>query len=536
MKWLKSALIALLLVVVFAVSCKRDELSWDMDLTVPVAHASLSLDDLLADSITSINADGSVRVVYHTAIPGLNADSLFNIPDTTIDTAYHIPFGFLTRDPGDELLPTSPSQITYELAPAQLVYGILERGKMKVRMQNDIQKRVLVTYVLSSATFNNVPATFSYVVPAAPSATQGSILEAELDLANYEIDFTGLNGDRVNTLATVLSAVIDPTETGSVTLLPPDSVIISMTFEDVRPSYIRGYFGSEQVQFGPDESYLSFFSRVQSGQLGLDSVSMTFTLENYAGLDARFTVNNLWSRSTRTGQTVFLNHAMIGNPVNINRATYSFSYPPSIPQIYSWRFDNSNSNIVNLMEEMPDFLGYDFSIYTNPLGNVSGNNDFLYPRFGINAYLDVDIPVNFFADQIVLMDTLETDFGTLATGDIRKANLKLFAGNGFPFDAGVQIFMLDANNNVSSSIIVAPGTIYSAPLAFSNGYYFANGATQSIVDIALDEAQTTAFLNSTRLLVQSTFHTNTNPNYVKIFTTNRLDLNLTADFEYRVNN
>jgi hypothetical protein len=405
-----------------------------------------------------------------------------------------------------------------------------------VRMQNDIQKRVVVTYVLQSATFNSVPATFNYVVPAAPSATQGSILDAELDLSNYEIDFTGLNGDRVNTLVTVFTAIIDPTETGMITVLPADSVIINMTFEDVRPSYIRGYFGSEITQVGPEESYLSFFSRVQSGQLGLDSVTMKFTLENYAGLDARFTVNNLWSRSTRTGQTIFLNHSLIGNPVNINRAPYSFSYPPTIPQIYSWTFDNSNSNIVNLMEEMPDFLGYDFSIFTNPLGNVSGNNDFLYPRFGINAYLDVDIPVNFFADQIVLVDTLETDFGTLAEDNVRKANLTLFAGNGFPFDAAVQIFMLDANNNVSSSIVVAPGTIYSAPLAFSNGYYFASGATQSVVNIALDEAQTTAFLNSTRLLIQSTFHTNTNPNYVKIFTTNRLDLNLTADFEYRVNN
>lgn len=188
-----------------------------------------------------------------------------------------------------------------------------------------------------------------------------------------------------------------------------------------------------------------------------------------------------------------------------------------------------------MFELMPDFLGYDFSLWTNPLGNVSGNNDFLYTRFGINAYIDVDMPVNFFADQIVLVDTIATDFNVANAEDIRTANLTLFAGNGFPFDADVQLLLLDENNNVTTSLVATPGIIASAPLAQAGGYFFANGATQSVLHIPLDEAQTDAFLHSTRVLFRAVFDTNTNPNYVKIFTTNKLDFNLTADFEYRVN-
>lgn len=536
MKRLKSAVLLSFLTLIFVVSCRRDDPSWDLDLTAPIAYGTLTVENLMDDSITAEGADGSLRISYHTEVPGLNADTLFNIPDTTLHNPYAWPLLTGTLFPNQVLINNQPTQTTYQLSSAQLVYGIMERGTAKVHFKNDMQVPMLVTYVLQSATMNNVPATLSYVVPAAPSATQAATMDVELDLAGYEIDFTGLNGDRVNTLTTIFSITVDGSAPAQGTpVTNADSVVVDITFEDMRPSYVRGYFGSENVRFGPDEEYLSFFSRVQAGQLGLDSITMTFTLENYAGIDARFTVNNLWSHRSAVNQTVNLTHAIIGQPTNINRAAYSFGYPPSIPSVYSWTFNNANSNIVDMFELMPDFLGYDFSLYTNPLGNVSGNNDFLYTQFGINAYIDVDIPVNFFADQIVLVDTIETDLGIANAEDVREANLTLLIGNGFPFDANVQISLLDANNSVTSSIIATPANVASAPLGLSGGYYFANGATQSVLQIPLNETQTQALLNSTRVVFTAVFDTNTNPNYVKIFTTNHIDFNLTADFEYRVN-
>jgi hypothetical protein len=535
MKRLKIAGFACFVTILFVVSCRRDDPSWDLDLTAPVAYGSLTIDDLLADSLTSVGSDGAVRITYHTAVPGINADTLFNIPDTTLVNSYFSPFP-ATLNNQSSIISNAAAQTTYDLGSAQLVYGILEHGRALIHIRNDVQYRMVVTYILQSATLNSVPASISYVVPAATSPTQPGIFDTQLDLSNYEIDFTGLNGDRINTIVTVSSVTTDPTETGTVNVTPADSVSMEVTFSDMRPSYVRGYFGSELIQIGPEESYMSFFSKVQSGQLGLDSIYMTFTLENYAGLDARFTVNNLWSRSQRTGQTVYLTHPIIGSPVNINRATYSYSYPPSIPQIYTWQFNNANSNIVNMFEIMPDFLGYDFSLYTNPLGNVSGNNDFLYTRFGINAFLDVDIPVNFFSDQLVLVDTMETGFNITNAANIQTADLTLYTGNGFPFSANVQLFLLDENNLIVDSMIVAPGLIASAPLTSSGGYYFANGATQSVISIPLNESQTSRFLNSSRIVMKTIFNTGTNPNYVKIFSTNRLDFNLTADFEYRVSN
>lgn len=535
MKGLKSAVFASFIVLVFVASCRRDEPSWDLDLTAPIAYGSLSLDNLLDDSITCEGADGSLRICYHTEVPGLNSDSLFKIPDTTLHNTYSWPFPPSTLTAGTLLVNNQPTQTTYALSSAQLIYGILERGKAIVHFKNDMQCDMVVTYAVQSATLNNVPATVSYVVPAAPSPTQASTMDVELDLSGYEINFTGLHGDRVNTLVTVFSVSV-ASNAAPTPVTNADSVVMDVTFEDIYPYYIRGYFGSEHAHIGPEETHISFFSRVQSGQLGLDSINMKLTLENYAGIDARFTVNNLWARRSATSQTVNLNHSLIGTPVNINRAAYSFSYPPSIPAVYSWTFNNGNSNLVHMFEIMPDFLGYDFSLWTNPLGNVSGNNDFIYPRFGINAYLDVDMPVNFYADQLVLVDTLATNFGITNSEDIRKANISLFVKNGFPFGANIQLYMLDEHGNLLDQIITAPGLIASAPLSFASNYYFANGATQSVLKIPLNETQTAAFLNSSKVMIKATFDTNSTPDYVKIFTSNKLDFNLTADFEYRVNN
>jgi hypothetical protein len=535
MKRLKSVLFAGFISIIFIVSCRRDDASWDLDLTAPIAYGTLDLNNLLEDSLTCSGADGSLRICYHAAVPGINADTLFNIPDTTINNIYQWPLGPSNLIPGQLLMNNQPTQTTYQLQSAQLVYGVLERGQARVHFVNDLQCPMDITYILQSATLNSVPATVSYMVPAAPSPTQPSTLDVIVDLAGYEVDFTGINGDRVNTLATYFTISVAGSAPAQTQVTNNDSVGVFVTLENMRPSYVRGYFGSDLIDIGPEESYVNFFSRVQSGSLGLDSINMTFTLENYAGLDARFTVNNLWSRRAATSQQVNLTHPIIGAATNINRAQYSFSYPPSIPQVYSWNFNNSNSNIVDMFEIMPDFLGYDFTLWTNPMGNISGNNDFIYTKFGINAYIDVDMPVNFYADQILLVDTIATDFTVTNTENVKEANLSLFVGNGFPFTANVELYLLDENDNLIDQIVTAPGQISSAPLSYSGGYYFANGATQSMLSIRLNETQTELLLNSAKIVLKATLDTGTNPDYVKIFTTNKLDFNLTADFEYLVN-
>ncbi|GAB4137867.1 MAG: hypothetical protein Fur0041_12720 [Bacteroidia bacterium] len=516
--------------------CRKDNgPSWDTGWLFPVGHGTLTIDQLIADSLTTFNGDGGVRVAFEMDLIKLDPDTLFKIPDTTISNVYHIPAGSLNLNPGDYVTPNLTEQTTYAINDIELVYGRLKTGKINVKLQNDIMRRIVVRYEIPSANLNGDPFDTSFVVPAATSATSPTFYNTVLDLSGYEVNFTGIAGDRVNTLVTRFSAQIDPTETGIATLLPQDTVAAIMEFTGVKPSYARGYFGSVTQNIGPEETGFELFQKIQSGTLGLDSLTMSLIIKNYVGMDARMTLSNVWSRNSRTGNTVYLNHSVIGSPINVNRATYSWSYPPVTPQIYSWTLDNSNSNAKALIENLPDYLGYNLQIQTNPLGNVSGSNDFLYSDYTISAALQVNMPLAFYADRMLLIDTIETDFSSVENKEnILSAGLHVYTENGFPFEAGLQLYLLDAGGNITDSIVAAPGVIASAPLVTAGTYYRANGFTSSEVKLNLNFTQTQALLNATRIVSKVIFDTHSTPDYVKVFNTDKLNLRIAAELEYHI--
>ncbi|HTL80743.1 MAG TPA: hypothetical protein VL651_03505, partial [Bacteroidia bacterium] len=346
----------------------------------------------------------------------------------------------------------------------------------------------------------------------------------------------GVNHDRVNTITSTFSAKIDPTETSGVQVFPADTVAAIVTYSGIHPWYLHGYFGNQTIHIGPEESFFSVFHKVRSGSLGLDSLKMSLTLDNYVGMDSRVTINNIWSRNTHTGNSVYLANSIIGTPININRGMLTNSDPPVTPDHHLFVFDNSNSNAKALLENVPDELGYDVTLLTNPLGNVSANNDFLYTDYGIDAKLNVEMPLNFFADQLVIADTTNIDFSSIKNKEnIEKGTLTLHAQNDFPFSASVQFFLVDANNNVLDSLVAPPGTIVSGITGMLNNYLVATGFASSEVRIPLTATQTQALLNSTHIIMRAIYDTNSAPTYVKIFDTNRLDLQLSADFDYLVN-
>jgi hypothetical protein len=522
------------LFLLLSAGCRKGSPSWDTGIVTPLAHASLSINNLLTDSLLTAGPDGSIRLVYSTKFLGLSTDTLFDIPDTTIVNSYNSPFT-LNLSNGQNLFSNQATQTTYALGGVELVNGILSAGQIIMSMKNDIRLRVIVSYTIPGATRNGDPFDTMFVLPAAPDSLNGSVTTAVIDLSGYTVDFTGINHDRVNTLTTYFSAQLDPTEQAGATVYYGDTVSLSNTITGIRPYYVRGYFGNETVTVGPEETSFSLFSRITSGALGLDSLKMSLHLDNYVGMDSRVTINSIWSRNSRTGQSVYLQNSLIGTPINVNRATYSNSWPPVNPSSYNFVFDNSNSNAKSLVENLPDKLGYEVTLLTNPLGNVSGNNDFFFADYGINGQLDVEMPLNFYASQLAIADTIEPNFSSLNNkSDIVEGTLTLYAQNSFPFDASVQIYLLDANGQITDSIVALPNTILSGGVANVSNYMVSSGFTSSQLNIPLNPAQTQALLNSTRLIMKAVFETNSAPSYVKVFSSNRLDLQLTADFVYHI--
>ena len=84
----------------------------------------------------------------------------------------------------------------------------------------------------------------------------------------YDIDLTGLSHNKVNTLVQTYTITTDASgQTGVLQL--GEGLKIEISFVDMVPEYIQGYFGQQNLSFGPDSSFIGVFSNFNANNLAL---------------------------------------------------------------------------------------------------------------------------------------------------------------------------------------------------------------------------------------------------------------------------
>jgi hypothetical protein len=518
-------------------SCQRGGTSWDTDITTPIFKTSFGINNLIADSLLSKNPDSSLSLVYKSSLYNLAFDSLIHIPDTTIKYAYVLPLPTYTFNCGQPITPSPPAnttQTTYPLHGVGLKTAILRSGIMGVNILNKVRKRIKIQYQIPSATFNGTSFKIVAWVDGRVGNTPGH-LYTEYDLSGYTIDMSGPAHNSINTVVTSVDAWIDPSlpATDTVNVTNFDALEINSSFQKMVPEYAKGYFGQTVQNVGPSENSFPIFSKITSGSLKLQSVTLQFHVENGIGADARIMIPDIYSRNTKNGSTVHLSGPIINNPINLNRAIETFSTPPVTPSFYSVSLNNSNSNIKALIENLPDKIGYQLGIYPNPLGNVSGFNDFVFYGYGINAGLDLTIPLSVVANNLTLADTLPVNFDKVSSNvdRLHKCNLTLYSANGFPFTANVQLYTVDLYNSVSDSLIGSNTLIDEAPVDMN---YKAIDQRQTILQIPVPSMKVFHLIHAKKLIIVAKFNTSSKPNFIKIYDDYRIDFRLSGDFNYTI--
>ena len=271
------------------------------------------------------------------------------------------------------------------------------------------------------------------------------------------------------------------------------------------------------------------FNRIVSGTLKFESVNFNLKIENPIGLDARIYFNNLSSINSRTGTPpINLQNSIIGSETNINRASESggmvYSTTANFP------LNSSNSNIKDLIENLPDKFAYSMKLITNPLGNISGSNDFIYSDKLLKASLNMEIPLSVVANNLTLVDTLALNTAG-STQNINSGTISLFADNGFPFDAGIQIYLLNSSNGIADSLLGSSNTIVEAPV---NSSLRVIGKKLTKIMIPLSKAKMTQLYNTKKLMLKVKFNTSSQPSYIKIYSDYTINIRLVGDVNYTI--
>lgn len=510
-------------------SCRKepDFPNWDANLFAPIIKTELDLSNLLPDSVISENPNNTLTLAYTNTFYGLTADSLVELPDTTMSYDYLVPAGYIVVYPATPLI-NQTTQNNYQLNGIQITRAIVRSGYMKVYVRNTVNKRMKVTYTIPCATKNTIPFSKTVIVPAAIGNNAGQFLDT-FRLDGYSLDLRGPNLNSYNIMTSTVDALVDPTEIGSDTVFAGQGVEVDVSLLDMIPQYAKGYFGQNNFQVGPDSSFLSLFSHITSGTLLLEDAQVKLTIENFIGADARITLQNLTSINSRTNDYVSLNHPVINSTINITRAVDNNGV--ITPDVYTILFNPQNSNIKTMLENMPDWLTYSLYAEVNPLGNVSLNNDFIYYGKGLNAKLEMDIPFSFASDDLTLADTVPFSAIDPEKNNVKEGTLTLFADNGFPFDCSIQVTMLDASGNNLGNLMPVTNTIDEAPV---NQSLIVTQPKLTRINIPVSTATMDKLELTRNLIVTAKFNTSAYPNYIKIYNYYKIKVQVVGDFIYNV--
>ena len=267
-------ILAFSMVAVSLFSCRKDfeRPNWDVDLLAPLIKTTLNLQDLLPDSVLQTNLDTSLKLVYQTNIFDIDMDSLFKIPDTTITEIYNVPVNSIAN-PGNSFYSNDEERTMNVSNGVELNYVMVETGSIEIQIFSEIKEKIMVTYTIPSAITNGDTLELQVIIPAGTIAPSGYFIRT-IDLSGYELDLTGISMSEVTTIITRAIATVDTNAAGPVNIVAGEKITYQNKLMGIVPYFVRGYFGQQQLHFGPETTNTTAFNQITSGTLDLEQVDV----------------------------------------------------------------------------------------------------------------------------------------------------------------------------------------------------------------------------------------------------------------------
>lgn len=514
------------------IGCKKehDRPQWDIEILGPLLQASIGMAQLVGDSSIITNSDGAQILNYDTLISAFEIDSIYEIADTTIPTVVIFPAFPSPINPNTPFY-SNNNTINLGVGDLQLKQAIIQSGKIRLSIKNTLKSKIFFTYTIPRAKKDGLAFTVNASVDSG-STSDPKFFTGEYDFTGYDIDLTGVTGNLTNSITYNVEARSDPNGVVFNVAALDTMVNLKTTLVDISPSFVKGYLGQANTHDLRIEN-IGVGGLIKNGTILLDSVKMNLDIINYIGADAQANISFMRSVNNRTGNTVNLNaSSAINHYLNINRAYIDPSLSDSlVPTVYSIQLDRNNSNFKSLLENIPDKIEYDIDLNINPLGNISGSNDFVFSNRLLDTRLQIQMPLSFGLNQLVLADTLPFSINNATNFDpVGPITLTLIADNGFPFDMNLQLFLIDSTQSIVDSLLI-PDYIVAAPY---DAAYRATGISRSIIPIQFDESRKKKLLSVKNVGVKIRFNTPDYPQLIQFYSNYRIDIKLVADGTYSI--
>lgn len=475
--------------IVTIVSCRKSfETDWDVDIVAPIARSKLNIRNFFSDTLFSSDPTGLLHLSFSRKIAGFQLDSLIELPDTVITYGFKLGSGTLYIPAGNSIIGFPQTQeIPFNISGGvELRRAIINNGRLKIVFSNTYAQPLVFNLVLPYTTKYGFPFTINETVP--PGANNSV---RYYDISGYEVKLTGSTQNKINKLVQTIDIKV-PSTAQNDTLRANQGVEALISYTDLVPYYVEGYFGQQNIDIPYDSTALNISNNLQVSNFQINSAFINFKIVNEFGVDINAQLTNINSVNSLNSTSVTLNASGLSN-ININRAgkTTNFSNPV-FPSVKTISVNTNNSNLKPFLENLPDYLTYQGKIVVNPFGNISASNDFAFLNTGINIYADVDMPLQIRADYFKLVSNSTIDLTSVKQIDnINYGNIILQCTNGFPFDAVLQGYILDEQKQVIDSLFNIPGNVIQ------------RGNIDVMTNLVLSPVYTKLFISLTKEKLQS---------------------------------
>lgn len=419
--------------------------------------------------------------------------------------------------PAQNLVDARDTVSLLDMGDIELIKAKIKKGRVSAVVRSTVEADMEMEYYIPSATLDGEIFNFLAEVPAAPSGGFYEFSES-FPYDNYDFDFTGKDGTLTNTFYNELYARID--STGELIHLSLDDTLsMEIRVEEMIPSYVEGYFGQTILTTPQDTVNIGFFNSIKSGSIKFKEAKINIVVENGLGIDANLIFNSLKGQNTNTNESYTFPPLSTFDITEATNLSNGFSSSISSLEL---------PNVTNLLNILPNKIIYDISGTLNPNGNIPAYNDFIYESASLDTYLDLEIPLELKATNLIMVDTVEFKEELVSSPEeIGSGIIRFITNNSFPFDAEIKAYFLPPNLTVIDSLI-GNKTIESGIYTSENS---PNTPLETILEFNIDTSKLQNILNSTHIILEVTFNT-THSDYSKIYTQSAIDVQVTADFNY----
>jgi len=500
---------------------------------IPLIPANGSVkDSVQLNNYTQL--DGSlVARVNNLESPGSNGNAV------AIDTTDKLVFNVVVRDlkpfeataifPAQNLIDYT-EEVLFQNG-LELTSIVVDTGILYMQAISTVDEAVYLDYSIPSATNNGQVLILSETLPPAPPGGT-SLLNSSRDIKGFTVNLHGINNISTvtNTFYAQLLARID--STGNMAFISlEDSVYLTTGIQGLMPYKVEGWLGRD-TQLVEDETIpLYLFEDVQGGSFDLEVARLEMELINPMGAQMQFKLSNVRTRNSINNTTANLNWTLLGQNLGVLPATDDAALSLAIPSISSWSVDETNSNLDELFELLPDELLYDLELILNPNG-IADPNGFAYRDQPLEAWLNLEIPLQLSLDKLSLSDTSSFSYADIdPENNLIEGVFTLVANNRMPLDAQIVLIAIDSSGQ-SLDTLVLPQLIKSAPL---NSLNMVDGETVSRIEFQLTPSNIEQLKKANRFVFNGKYSTPNQPERIKLYDHYGTDLQLIGDFKYRVN-